>query len=108
MRMRRAGFKIGYAPDAIVYHELNPARYGRAYHRDQQFRQGVSRSIYRRDSIAFRVLPNLVANSFRWLLYRTLGKTHKAYKTEGRVLKSLGYLAGKVRPSTDKRGKAGR
>lgn len=108
LRMRRAGFKIGYAPDAVVYHELNPARYGRAYHRDQQFRQGVSRSIYRRDSIAFRVVPNLVANGFRWLLYRMLGQTQKAYKTEGRVLKSLGYLAGKVRRSGDPRGKAGK
>ncbi|MGH9984869.1 MAG: glycosyltransferase, partial [Nitrososphaeraceae archaeon] len=33
IRIRKAGFKIGYTPNAIVYHELNPGRYGRDYNR---------------------------------------------------------------------------
>jgi GT2 family glycosyltransferase len=33
IRIRKAGFKIGYTPHAIVYHELNPSRYGRVYNR---------------------------------------------------------------------------
>lgn len=65
MRIRRAGFKIGYTPHAVVYHELNPGRYGRAYNRDVEYRKGMSRSLYRRDSIAFNVMPNLFANCFR-------------------------------------------
>ncbi len=97
IRIRKAGFKIGYTPEAIVYHELNPNRYGRAYNRDVEFRKGVSRSMYRQDSIVFNVIPNLIANCLRWLIYRLLGKTQKVYKTEGRVLKCLGYLAGKFR-----------
>ena len=34
IRICEAGFEIGYTPGAVVYHELNPARYGRAYNRD--------------------------------------------------------------------------
>ncbi|MGH7771049.1 MAG: glycosyltransferase family 2 protein [Candidatus Binatia bacterium] len=95
IRIRKAGFKIGYTPYAIVYHELDPARYGRAYNRMVQYRKGLSRSIYRRDSIAFNVLPNLVANCIRFSLYKALRRSQKAYKTEGRIMKYLGYLAGR-------------
>src|SRR5437867_8455364 len=57
----------------------------------------MSRSIYRHDSIPFRVIPNLVANCLRYGLYCLLGKTQKAYKTEGRIMKCWGYLMGKAR-----------
>ena len=97
IRIRKAGFKIGYTPYAIVYHELNPNRYGRTYHRMVEYRKGLSRSIYRRDSILFSVVPNLVANVMRYGLYRLMGKTQKAYKTEGRIMKCWGYLVGKAR-----------
>ena len=97
LRIRKAGFKIGYTPHAVVYHELNPNRYGRAYNRDVEYRKGKSRSLYRRDSMAFNVVPNLVANFFRLALYRSLGNREKAYKTEGRLFKCLGYVAGKLR-----------
>jgi GT2 family glycosyltransferase len=96
MRMRKAGFKIGYTPHAIVYHELNPNRYGREYNRMVEYRKGLSRSIYRQDSIPLRVIPDLVANCMRYGLYRLVGKTQKAYKTEGRIMKCWGYLMGKV------------
>lgn len=98
IRIRKAGFKIGYTPHAVVYHELNPERYGREYNRTTQFRKGISRSIYRGDSIAFNVLPNLIANCFRFVFYKLVGKSQKAYKTEGRILKCWGYLVGKMRP----------
>jgi len=97
MRIRKAGFKIGYTPHAIVYHELNPNRYGRQYNRMVEYRKGLSRSLYRQDSIPFRVIPDLMANCVRYGLYRLLGKTQKAYKTEGRIMKCWGYLAGKRR-----------
>jgi glucosyl-dolichyl phosphate glucuronosyltransferase len=97
IRIRKAGFKIGYTPEAIVYHELNPNRYGREYNRMAEYRKGLSRSIYRRDSIAFRVIPDLLANCTRYGLYRLIGKTQKAYKTEGRIMKCWGYLMGKAR-----------
>jgi glucosyl-dolichyl phosphate glucuronosyltransferase len=96
IRMRRAGFKIGYDPGAVVYHELNPERYGRAYNRRVEYRKGISRSIYRQDSIWFKVLPDLMAQCVRYGIYRLLGKSQKAYQTEGRILKSWGYLSGKL------------
>jgi glycosyltransferase involved in cell wall biosynthesis len=97
IRIRQAGFKIGYTPHAVVYHELSPARYGREYNRRVEYRKGVSRSVYRTDSILFKVLPNLAANCVRYGVYRFLGKTQKAYKTEGRIMKDWGYLTGKIR-----------
>jgi glycosyltransferase involved in cell wall biosynthesis len=97
IRIRKAGFKIGYTPHAVVYHELSPTRYGREYNRRVEYRKGISRSLYRTDSIFLRVLPNLAANCLRYAVYRFLGKTQKAYKTEGRIMKGWGYLAGKIR-----------
>ena len=97
-RVRRAGFKIGYTPHAIAYHELNPARYGRAYHRDVQYRKGLSRSLYINESLSRRVLPRLWGNCQRYCMYRMLGNREQAYKTEGRILKACGYVMGKLRP----------
>jgi len=96
IRIRKAGFKIGYTPHAIVYHELNPSRYGRVYNRAVEYRKGVSRSVYRRDSVLTKVLPNLFANCIRYGIYRVLGRHDKVYKTEGRILKCWGYVAGKL------------
>ena len=96
-RIKRAGFKIGYCPGAIVFHELNPSRYGRGYNRRVAYQKGMSRSIYRQESIVFRVLPSLLVNGARFCLYSLIGQRQKAFKTEGRLLKSWGYLMGKIR-----------
>jgi glucosyl-dolichyl phosphate glucuronosyltransferase len=101
-RIRQAGFKIGYAPNAIVYHELNPKRYGSSYNRKVQYRKGVSRSMYRKGSVTMRVLPDLVGNCFRYMAYKSTGRRQKAYKTEGRIMKCWGFLAGKFRRSEKK------
>ena len=66
--------------------------------RDVEYRKGVSRSLYRHDSIAFKVLPNLVANCLRYGIYRIFGRSQKVYRTEGRIMKCCGYLMGKLRP----------
>lgn len=97
IRIRQAGFSIGYAPRAVVYHELDPRRYGRTYNRQIQFRKGVSRAIYRRDSLLLHVLPNLLASCVRLAIYRALGKSGKVYRTEGRVMRNWGFLVGKLK-----------
>jgi GT2 family glycosyltransferase len=66
------------------------------FNRNVQFRQGISRSIYRKDSLIFRVLPDLIGNCLRYLAYAAVGRRQKAYKTQGRIAKSYGYIAGKV------------
>jgi len=96
-RIRKAGFKIGYIPGAVIYHELDPRRYGREYNRDVQYRKGLSRSVYRQDSLCFNVFPNLLANCIRLNLYRLFRQRQKAYKTEGRVWKYWGYISGKLK-----------
>jgi glycosyltransferase involved in cell wall biosynthesis len=102
-RARAAGFTVGYTPKAVVYHELDPSRYGRRYNRTVQFRKGLSRSIYRRDSLSRKVLPELVGNCFKFCIYAALGKTAKLYRAEGRILRGLGYLQGRIRTSKGKK-----
>jgi GT2 family glycosyltransferase len=95
-RVRSAGFTIGYSPYAVAYHELNPSRYGRGYNRSVEYRKGVSRAIYRRESIARKVVPSLVFNCIRYVVYRVSGNRQRAYKTEGRIMKHWGYLVGRL------------
>jgi glucosyl-dolichyl phosphate glucuronosyltransferase len=103
-RVRENGFKIGYAPKAITYHELNPERYGSSYNRQVQYRKGLSRSIYRKESLMLRILPDLIGSSFRYLAYKAMGRQQQAYKTQGRIMKCWGFLAGKFRHSQKKIG----
>ena len=67
-----------------------------SFKREVQYRKGLSRSIYRHDSIFFNVLPNLLANCIRFVIYKAIGKREKSYKTEGRIMKYWGYLAGRI------------
>lgn len=101
MRIREAGFKIGYMPSAVVYHELDTSRYGRAYNRLAQYHKGQSSSLYRHRSIFLNIVPNLFANSFRYLVYRILGDCQKSYKTEGRVMRYWGYLMASIKKKAD-------
>ncbi len=106
-RIRQAGFRIGYTPHAVVYHELNSARYGRSYARTVQYRKGISRSIYRQDSLLFNIIPKLLGQCFRYALYRLIGNTDKTYKTEGSIMKSWGHLAGRLRKLSDRTPRSG-
>ena len=101
-RIRTAGFNIGYTPHPVVYHELDPARYGRRYNRAVQHRKGLSRSIYREESMFGKVLPELVGNCLKFCIYAALGRTAKLYRAEGRILRGLGYLQGRIRASKGK------
>lgn len=101
-RIRGAGFSIGYTPHVVAYHELNPNRYGIRYARLFQYRKGVSRSLYARDSILFNVIPNLLANISRYIYYRAARNAQKIYKTEMRIMKYWGYLAGRLQRVTGK------
>lgn len=94
MRVRNAGYKIGYTPDAVVYHELGPSRVSRAYHRNVEYRKRRSRGIYRQDSLLLHMLPNLLANCLRYAAYKVSGRSQKAYKTEGRIMKCWGQVVG--------------
>jgi glycosyltransferase involved in cell wall biosynthesis len=94
-RIRTAGFKIGYTPYPVVFHALDPARYGRRYNRTVHYQKGASRSIYRRVSL-LRVFPETVAHCLRLCAYSVLRNGAKVHKTEGRVMRGLGYLQGSL------------
>ena len=95
-RIREAGFSIGYTPHVVAYHELDPKRYGIGYARLSQYRKGLSRSLYGSDPVFLNVIPNLLANLLRYLVYWTLRRREKVYKTEKRIMKYWGYLVGVV------------
>jgi glycosyltransferase involved in cell wall biosynthesis len=96
-RVRAAGFKIGYTPLAVVYHELDPKRYGGKYNRGVRYQMGLSESLYLHNSLARHVIPNLLRYSLRWLFYRVSFQRRRAYKAEGRLVKSWGNLMGHLR-----------
>lgn len=96
-RVRAAGFKIGYTPHAIVYHELDPNRYGGKYNRGVRYRMGLSESLYLNPFLVRRVLPNVVKYSARWLFYRVTCQRRRFYKAEGRLMKSWGHLVGRLK-----------
>jgi GT2 family glycosyltransferase len=96
-RVRAAGFKIGYSPHMVVYHELDPNRYGGKYNRGMRYRMGLSESLYRHESLAWDVFPKLLKYSARWVFYRISYQRRRAYKAEGRLMKSWGYLMGHLR-----------
>lgn len=95
-RIRAAGYRIGYTPDVVAYHELNPERYGTGYARISQYRKGLSRSLYGNDSLLSDVLPNLIANVIRYGVYRAGRRRDKTYKTEKRIMKYWGYVVGRM------------
>ncbi|HEU4771935.1 MAG TPA: glycosyltransferase family 2 protein, partial [Candidatus Udaeobacter sp.] len=95
-RIRKAGFSIGYTPRVVGFHELNPNRYGLGYARISQYRKGVSRSLRGDESMFGRILPNLAANLFRYSWYRVTRRCEKIYKTEKRIMKSWGYISGRL------------
>jgi GT2 family glycosyltransferase len=96
-RVRAAGFKIGYSPHMIVYHELDPNRYGGKYNRGVRYRMGLSESLYLRQSLLGNVIPNVFKYSLRWMFYRLSCQRRRAYKAEGRLIKNCGYLVGRLR-----------
>lgn len=95
-RIREAGFSVGYTPHVVAYHELDPKRYGSGYARLSQYRKGLSRSLYGRDSMLGDIAPNLFANLLRYLWYRVTHNPAKIYKTEKRIMKYWGYVVGRV------------
>ncbi len=58
--------------------------------------KGISRSIYRHDPIISKIVPNLLGQCLRYAIYCLLGNTDKVHKAEGGIMKSCGYLAGKL------------
>jgi Sulfotransferase domain len=92
--------RLGYKYNSRIGREIKRHYTLRASIRDDGYRIGVRRSLERNDSILFRVIPNLFANCLRLGIYKILGNSDKACKTERRIMKYWGYLMGKLRYPT--------
>jgi len=60
-RLRRTGFRIGYAPKALVYHEVDPARANRERYIRIARERGRCRMIHEKHSAADVILKNAIA-----------------------------------------------
>jgi GT2 family glycosyltransferase len=60
-RLRRAGFRIGYAPKALVYHEVDPARADRERFIRIARERGRCRMLHERHSAADVIVKNAIA-----------------------------------------------
>lgn len=93
-RLRRAGFRIGYAPRAIVYHEVDPARADRARFIRIARERGFCRTLHESHSPAKARLDAVVA-AIRLLAARTLGASAgRRAREERRLAIARGILDG--------------
>jgi glucosyl-dolichyl phosphate glucuronosyltransferase len=60
-RLRRAGFRIGYAPEAVVYHEVDPSRANRERFIRIARERGRCRMLHEKHSAADVILKNAIA-----------------------------------------------
>jgi GT2 family glycosyltransferase len=69
-RLRRAGFRIGYAPAALVYHEVDPARADRARFLRVARERGYCRTLHERHWRP-KVMMDVGLAALRYLAART-------------------------------------
>jgi glucosyl-dolichyl phosphate glucuronosyltransferase len=84
-RLRRAGFRIGYAPRALVYHEVDPARARRDRYIQVARERGYCRTIHERHSPARLAISNSIA-AVRLLIARAAGASLERIAREERRL----------------------
>jgi GT2 family glycosyltransferase len=84
-RLRHAGFRIGYAPSALVYHEVDPARANRARFIRVARERGLSRTLHERHSRA-RVEFDIALAGLRLTAARAAGASIERIAREERRL----------------------
>jgi len=93
-RLGNAGIVIGYLPQAIVYHSVEPDRLTEDYFKQIHRRQGISRYLMGRQSTA-DILFNLTCTTTRYFFYTLIGKERKRYRSKGRIYHYLGMMSAK-------------
>ncbi|HYB92085.1 MAG TPA: glycosyltransferase [Candidatus Binataceae bacterium] len=84
-RLKRAGFRIGYAPEAIAYHEVDPARADRERFIRVSRERGRCRMLHERHS-AIEVLTKLVVARVRLAIAHGAGASLERIAREERRL----------------------
>lgn len=98
-RLIKSGGRIGYNPEAAVYHEVDWSRLTEEFFRQRHEQQGRSRLIYKNQSLA-TILPNLMRTlwSFGW--YSLTGNERKKYRSKGRYFHYRAMLEEKTKRIT--------
>jgi GT2 family glycosyltransferase len=95
-RIVRAGFKIGYIHDAIVYHRVDRARLTDEYFRSLHRRQGFSRFILENRGTV-RIAASLLRSLLQYCIYSLFGGERKRYRSKGRIYHYLAMLEAKAK-----------
>jgi GT2 family glycosyltransferase len=95
-RIVRAGLKIGYIHDAIVYHRVDPARLTDEYFKSLHRRQGLSRFVLENRGIA-RIAASLLRSFLQYCVYSLFGGERKRYRSKGRIYHYLAMLEAKAK-----------
>ncbi|MGE5305243.1 MAG: glycosyltransferase, partial [Alphaproteobacteria bacterium] len=90
-RIVRAGIKIEYMKEAIVYHRVDRSRLTEAYFKSLHLRQGRSRLVMSNPATA-RILFNLCRAAAQYWLYSMIGSERKKYRSKGRIYHYLGMM----------------
>jgi GT2 family glycosyltransferase len=95
-RLLASGGKIGYEPNAGVYHEVDWSRLTEAYFRQRHEQQGRSRLLFKQQS-----LLSIVSNILRWTLafawYSIKRHERKKYRAKGRYFHYRAMLREKLK-----------
>lgn len=82
-RVLKAGKRIGYEPEAIVYNEVDWSRLTEEFFRFRHEQQGRSRLVYKNNSL-FSIVPNLVRSVWTFSWYSLVGNERRKYRAKGR------------------------
>jgi glycosyltransferase involved in cell wall biosynthesis len=90
-RIREAGFRIGYMPDAIAYHDVDPDRLTMQHFRERHLRLARSSFLVKPDgtwTTVRRFLDGLLGCAW----FGLLGDTRRHMRARGRVIRSREIL----------------
>jgi GT2 family glycosyltransferase len=94
-RLRRAGYRIGYAPRALVYHSVDPARADRERFIRIGRERGYCRMIHERHGLTEVALKNLIASTRLGLARIMRAGPERVAREERRHAVARGMWAGR-------------
>lgn len=95
-RILRAGLKIGYIHNAIVYHRVDRARLTDEYFKSLHRRQGLSRFVLENRGI-MRIAASLLRSFLQYCVYSLVGGERKRYRSKGRIYHYLAMLEARAK-----------
>jgi GT2 family glycosyltransferase len=95
-RIVRAGLKIGFIREAVVYHRVDRSRLTDEYFKSLHRRQGFSRLAVKNRGL-IRITLGLLRSSVQYCVYSFFGRERKRYRSKGRIYHYLAMLEAKAK-----------